>query len=242
MTVNIDLIKNNLLERFKELEQIEQVEQSIAYVSKMIGTKKKDDKGNWVPKYNFNQGWLIVAIGECIEAGFGLDGINYVISGNSMYMPTYHAFKNKIYKVYPESQIDIQIIREDDEYSFAKESGSVIYTHSISDPFKSNESNIIGAYCVIRNKRGEFLETLNQTDFNKMKNSSKNPRLWDKWLSEFWKKSVIKRACKTHFHDITTTLEEQDNKVIGIKEMVEASEEHLANIVEAKKAENENRA
>lgn len=229
----IEKIKALLLEKYTTPHQIELVNASILYVQKKIAEK---DKYSGKAKYNFAADFLLQSIAECIDNGFGLDGVNYVITGNRMYMPSYKAFKNKLYMVYPDTVIDLQVIREGDTYSFAKESGSVLYTHDIGDPFESTEREIIGAYCVIKNSRGEFLETLNKTDFEKMRLGSKSPDLWLKWLSEFWLKSVIKRACKRHFNDITSAIEEKDNEVVGLADIVKATKDKKSSIIAAKKA------
>lgn len=228
----IEKIKGLLLAKYSTPHQIELVNASILYVQKKIGEK---DKYSENPKYNFAADFLLQSIAECIDNGFGLDGVNYVITGNRMYMPSYKAFKNKLYMVYPDTVIDLQVIRDGDTYNFAKEGGSVIYSHGIGDPFETKEREIIGAYCVIKNSRGEFLETLNKTDFEKMRMGSKSPDLWLKWLSEFWLKSVIKRACKRHFNDITNALEEKDNEVVGLADVVKAPSAKKQAIIEAKK-------
>lgn len=228
----IEKIKSKLAGKYSAPHQQELIETSILYVQKKIAEK---DRASGKPKYNFAADFILQTIAECIDNGFALDGVNYVISGNRMYMPTYKAYKNKIYMVYPDTVIDLQLIREGDDYNFAKESGAVLYTHNIADPFEATESKIIGAYCVIRNKRGEFLETLNTTDYNKMKEGSKTPKTWNDWPSEFWLKSVIKRACKRHFNDITSQIDEVDNEMTGLDEIVKAAPEHKAAIIEAKK-------
>lgn len=231
----IDKIKGLLLKKYTEPKQIELIDTSILYVQKKIAEVKKDRQTDkWVKSYSFDATFLLQSIAECIDNGFALDGVNYVISGNRMYMPTYKAFKNKIYMVYPESVIDIQIVREGDDFSVNKDSGAVNYEHKINNPFDNKA--VIGAYCVIKNKRGEFLELLNKHDYEEMKNGSKNPALWVKWDSEFWRKSVIKRACKTHFNDITSAIEEKDNQVIGLADVVKADDSKKASIIEAKKA------
>lgn len=229
----IDQIRGKLLEKYQTDVQHNLISTSMLYVQKKMAEKEKNDQGKWVAKWNFAADFLLQSIAECIDNGFALDGVNYVLTGNRMYMPTYKAFKNKIYMVYPESEIDVQIVREGDEFKFAKESGSVLYTHNINNPFENKD--IVGAYCVIKNKRGEFLELLNKHDYDEMQNSSKTPGTWKKWPSEFWRKSVIKRACKTHFNDITNALEEQDNKLTGLADIVKASDDKKAGIIAAKK-------
>jgi hypothetical protein len=220
----MEQIKAQLISKYPDKEDL--INESIVYIQKKMAETK-----NGVKKYNLSTTFILQSISECISNGFGLDGINYVITGNAMYMPTYKAFKNKIYQVYPETVIDLQLIREGDDYKFAKESGSIIYQHNIGDPFTEVEPEIFGAYCIIKNKRGEFLETLNKSDYEEMRKSSKQPYLWDKWASEFWLKSVIKRACKRHFNDITSVIEEKDNEVIGIFETDEDKKEAIKNAI-----------
>ncbi len=148
--------------------------------------------------------------------GLAVDGVNVVITGNNMAMVTFNGYKNKVLATYPETQFDIQLVREGDEFKVSKESGSVVYTHNIADPFESTEHQIIGAYCIFKNKRGEYLETLNQTDYEKMKSASKQAYLWGQWESEFWLKSVIKRACKRHFYDVVEEIDKMDNDDYGV--------------------------
>lgn len=145
------------------------------------------------------------AIGICI------DGVNAAITAYNRVFITWVGYKNKVLSVYPEAEFDVQLVREGDTISFAKESGSVMYSHTLENPFASNKG-IIGAYCVIKTRRGEALETLGKDDFEKMKAGSSLQTSWNKWESEFWLKSVIKRACKRHFNDIVSDIELIDNE------------------------------
>ena len=131
--------------------------------------------------------------------------------GKVMVSYNYQAYKNRVLNVYPESKFDIQLVCEGDDFSFRKENGSVIYSHKITNPFNT-KPNIIGAYCIIKNQRGEFLESLNMTEVNKMKSAAKTKNIWETWESEMILKSVIKRACKRHFRDITTNIDTIDNE------------------------------
>jgi hypothetical protein len=167
--------------------------------------------------------------------GILIDGVNAVITGRNMAMVTFHGYKNAVLRVYPEAQIDIQLVREGDDFKVAKKSGAVMYSHNIADPFADQEAKIIGAYAVFKTKRGEFLETLNKTDYEKMEKSSKMSYLWDQWPSEFWLKSVIKRACKRHFYDIVAEIDKVDNDDFGLEEKVKASEDKKSEIIEAVK-------
>lgn len=147
--------------------------------------------------------------------GLLIDGVNVSITGNGMAMVSFHGYKNKVLATYPETEFDIQLVREGDEFQVAKESGSIVYSHTIKDPFDQENKKIVGAYVVFKNKRGEFIETLGRTDYEKMKKASKQTWLWGEWESEFWLKSVIKRACKRHFYDVVEEIDKLDNDDYG---------------------------
>lgn len=123
----------------------------------------------------------------------------------------YQAYKNKLLKIYPETLFDIQNVFQGDTFSFKKASGKVLYNHSINNPFSDNKV-IIGCYCIIKNKRGEFIETLNNTEIQKMRNIAKTQTIWNTWETEMTLKSVIKRACKRHFNDVVVNIEKIDNE------------------------------
>ena len=131
--------------------------------------------------------------------------------GKLMVSYNYQAYKNLVLRAYPESKFDIQIVNKGDDFSFRKESGQVIYSHKLNDPFNPKPETI-GAYVVIKNKRGEFLETVNMTDIAKMRSAAKTKNIWEEWESEMILKSVMKRACKRHFKDIVTNVENIDNE------------------------------
>lgn len=128
----------------------------------------------------------------------------------------YHAYKNKVLNAYPESVFDHQLIYQysdgtRDDFSFYKESGKVVYSHKIKDPFASGRT-IIGAYCIIKNSRGEFLETINREDIEKFKKTAKMQAIWSAWEDRMVLKSVIKRACGANFYDIVQNMEKIDNE------------------------------
>lgn len=123
----------------------------------------------------------------------------------------YHAYKNKVLITYPESTFDFGLVYQGDKYTFAKESGKVIYSHKMADPFNTNKV-LIGAYGIIRNSKGEFIELLTISDIEKMKNTSMMKSIWDTWFDRMVLKSVIKRICNVYFHDITKDIDEEDNE------------------------------
>lgn len=203
--VDIKVLKQSLVE-YTGGETLE-TKRFISYVDTI---NKKDKKGTDL-SFGMSIQDMIKIYAKYAATGITLDGINGVFTGYNRVFITWVGYKNKVLSVYPESEFDTQLVRESDITSFAKESGSVVYSHTISNPFDSNKG-IIGAYCVIKNKRGEFLETLGKDDFEKMKAASLVSSTWDKWESEFWLKSVIKRACKRHFNDIVSDIENIDNQ------------------------------
>lgn len=182
------------------------VEKAIAYLSSCEPANKHTDRE------------LYSLVVRYLNAGTNLDGTNVVLTGKNMGLITFHGYMNKIKALHPNVFFDIQLVREKDEFNFEKNSGKVEYSHKIGDPF--NDKPIVGAYCVVRlnNEAGnESLELLNKEDFLKMKDSSRNSSTWNKWESEFWRKSVIKRACKVYFAEEVAELEAIDNEDYGLE-------------------------
>lgn len=145
------------------------------------------------------------------DEGMFLDGVNITLTNRGIQYD-YKAYKNRVMLIYPESIIDNQLVYKDDEYKFWKESGKVHYTHNFSNPFGQKDNDVIGAYCVIKNRRGEFIVTLSREDIEKHRKVAKTDSIWKDWFKEMCLKTVIKKACTVHFHDITTNMEEIDNE------------------------------
>lgn len=142
--------------------------------------------------------------------GLTFDG-NHITIQRTGVTYDYVAYKNKMLVAYPESIIDDQLVYAGDKYAFRKESGSVQYTHEFGDPFKRNEEDIIGGYCVIKNARGEFIVTLTKDEFEKHRKVAKQDYIWAAWYAEMCLKTLIKKAVKAHYDDIFQTMEETDN-------------------------------
>lgn len=124
----------------------------------------------------------------------------------------YVALKNKMLLVYPESLIDIQLVYKEDEVHFSKNNWEVIYSHWISDPFNQKEDDILWWYVVIKNKRWQFLTTLNKEDIKKHRAVAKTDYIWKAWFKEMILKTLIKKACKMHFSDVFEKILEEDNQ------------------------------
>jgi len=155
------------------------------------------------------------------KAGFEIDGKHISIQSTGLSFD-YVAYKNKMLMAYPESVIDLQLVYEGDEINFSKDSGKIVYSHKINNPFaNSKDRKIIGGYCVIKNKRGEFLTTLNSDELEKHRKVAKADYIWQQWFSEMALKTVIKKAVKYHFDDIFTDIVEEDNKENDIEKPID---------------------
>ena len=180
---------------------------------KLATDKEKDGttKNKWVAYLKDED--VIHLYNTVAKDGLFIDGdtVTLQFKGSVSVNYNYQAYKNKLLMIYPESKFDIQNVYEGDSFSFKKESGKVVYEHGINNPFAKNKV-IIGCYCVIKNSRGEFIETLNMDDIAKMRNVAKTQTIWNAWESEMILKSVIKRACKRHFKDVVVNIETLDNE------------------------------
>ena len=152
---------------------------------------------------------------ECWEnvkrSGLEFDGKHITINQNGVSYD-YIAYKNRMLLSYPESQIDLELVYKGDVFSFEKVDGRVDYKHIMSNPFAHKDDDILGGYCVIKNKRGEFITTLSKAEIDKCKGVAKTSAIWDSWYAQMARKTVIKAAVKLHFDDIYTEMEEEDNK------------------------------
>jgi len=185
----------------------------ISYLQSLEAEKDKDGKlkNYWFKNVTPEQ--YANTFKKVYETGLFIDGDSVTLNYRKKLIITYdyHAYKNKIMISYPETIFDFQVVNEGDEFSFKKESGSVIYSHIISNPFNNNKK-IIGAYGIIKNRRGEFIEHLSTSEIEKMKNTSTMKNIWVAWYDRMVLKSIIKRICNVHFKDITQTIDIIDNE------------------------------
>ena len=184
------------------------------YISYLTALFNEIDKKTKQPK---NQWWMNQRIDDYYanmfilvnKDGLEFDGQHITLQNNGVSYD-YIAYKNKMLLLYPESLFDVQLVRDGDKFSFSKVSGKITYQHDIINPF--GESEIVGVYCSIKNKRGEFLTTLNRTEIDKRRKVAKTDFIWKNWFNEMVMKTVIKKACKTHFADVYQTMETLDNE------------------------------
>ena len=175
-----------------------------------IETNKKTGKlKNWWMKDRTDK-YLIDCFKKVHDEGLVFDG-QHVTLQNTGISYDYQAYKNKMFLAYPDTVIDDDLVYASDVFNFSKSSGRVNYTHDIIDPFSREEKDIIGGYCVIKNRRGEFLTLLSASDIEKHRKVAKTDYIWKAWFVEMARKTVIKKACKKHFEDIYQIIINSDN-------------------------------
>jgi len=192
------------------------------------------DKNRWFKTFSASNGAALykkVAIDNLYIDG---DTITLQYKGRVTISYNYQAYKNKLINVYPETMFDLQTVCNGDTFEFRKENGKVLYKHILGNPF-DDKKKTIGAYCIIKNARGEFIEVLNMSEIAKMKNVAKTKNVWNTWEDEMILKSVIKRACKRHFKDSVTNMDLIDNENYDL-ELVDIDSEIQTRIEEAKTA------
>ena len=116
--------------------------------------KDKESKGfrsnAWMDKFSAKQ--LAEKFRAVELLGLVFDGIHITLQSTGISFD-YVAYKTKMYTTYPETIFDSGIVYKGDKFSFSKENGKVIYSHGFANPFEKKESEIIGAYSVVRNRR-----------------------------------------------------------------------------------------
>lgn len=212
-------LKSLLQDKAKEAHQAWNAgaEVYISYLQKLEREKKKD--GNswvaanpWIAKLSEERAASLFA--SVAAKGLYIDGECVLLQTRGIEVVpeyTYNAYKNLVITKYPDTVFDWGVVYEGDEYTFSKNNGKVTYTHKILNPFATNR-NIVGAYGIIRNSSGEFIELINQTDIAKFRNIAKTKNVWDTWYDRMVLKSVIKRICTTAFKDVVKEIENEDNE------------------------------
>lgn len=203
----------------KSLPHNQEAENYIAYLQKLQKEQKRDDAtGRYVnanPWFDkFTEDHAIHLFKKVAQKGLAIDGDTVLITcrGINIYPEyTYHAYKNLVSIKFPETTFDFDLVYNTDEYSFRKDSGKVSYTHIIGDPFNISRV-IVGAYGIIKNSRGEFIELINMKDIESFRNSAKNKTIWNTWFDRMVKKSIIKRICTVNFKDIVSDVDKEDNE------------------------------
>lgn len=178
------------------------------YYSYLTGISK-DPKATWFSKKN--EMYFIAKYIEVKSEWLTIDWKHITLQSTWVSFD-YVAYKNKMLLAYPESVIDINLVYEWDDFSFKKKDWKVTYTHNIWNPFDQTEDKIKWWYCIIKNKRWEFITLLSKADFQKHRQMAKTDFIWKSWYAEMCMKTLFKKAIKVHFDDIYEKIEWEDNK------------------------------
>lgn len=223
-------MREKIISILSDTPEKEAVENYASYCQRLLLEKTKDGKlKNPFMQYKKPEE-LANLFRRVLADGLIFDGKHITLQSTGISYD-YIAYKNKMLLAYPESKIDVSVVSDKDEFSFSKENGSVSYEHSIKEPFKNND--IVGAYCVIKNTRGEFLTTLNKEEIAKHRKVAKTDYIWQSWFKEMVLKTVIKKACKLHFDDIYHRVEELDNENYDLENALDISIEAKQEIEQA---------
>ena len=207
------------------LDKAEHAEQFASYVIKLETETDKEGrlKNPWMKGRKEEE--MVALFNRVAEDGLVFDGKHITLQSTGISYD-YVAYKNKMLLAYPESKIDVSLVYQGDDFSVAKESGSVIYSHNIKNPFYRKEEDIIGGYCVIQNRRGEFLTIMSKEDIEKHRKTAKTDYIWRQWFIEMALKTVIKKAVKQHFSDVFEKIEDTDNENYSLENPLELNLEH----------------
>ena len=212
-------LKSLLQEKAKEAHQVWNagIEVYISYLQKLEREKKKEGN-NWVVANpwmaRLSEDRAASLFSSVANKGLYIDGECVLLQTRGIEVVpeyTYNAYKNLVITKYPDTVFDWGVVYSGDEYTFSKNNGKVTYTHKISDPFATNRT-IVGAYGIIRNISGEFIELINKDDIAKFRNIAKTKTVWDAWYDRMVLKSIIKRICTTAFKDVVKEIETEDNE------------------------------
>ncbi len=219
------------IEKQLENQPKDKVKVYINYLQTLIN----DDKNTWTKSATDKQ--MIDVFEKVAIDKLYIDGDIITLSpkkGKIAVDYSYQAYRKKLLLEHPESIIDASVVYQGDEFYFSKESGKVLYSHSLKNPFNQKDANIIGAYCIVKNKLGEFIEIISKDEGEKMREVAKTKNVWDSWRSRMFLKSAIKRLSKSFFYDSFKNIEVIDNENYDLS-LAGVPEEKQQEIIEKRK-------
>jgi len=231
LAFNSNTIKTQLIASGFEEEKVVQFTNYLYKKAMEYDKTEEKYKNEWLHKYKDDK--LVQMYKAVAKDGLWIDGKSVSIQQTGVTYD-YQAFKNKMYMAYPETKLDCQLVYKADTFSFSKKSGEVFYSHDFGDPFNKKDEDIIGGYCVIKNKRGEFLTILDRKEIEKHRKVSKMGKIWQDWTPQMYRKTVIKDACSLHFRDIYQNVLELDNENFDLDNSLEMPLEYKEEIDNAK--------
>ena len=182
-----------------------------SYCIRLLIEKKKDGSLQNLWMTSKSDAALAELFKRVAREGLVFDGIHVTLQSTGVSYD-YIAYKNKMLIAYPESKIDAALVYKGDTFTVSKEDGAVSYKHGVTNPFAQKGVDIEGGYCVIKNKRGEFITLLSKEDIDQHRRVAKTDYIWREWFKEMALKTVIKKACKQHFADVYQGIDEMDNE------------------------------
>lgn len=133
----------------------------------------------------------------------------------------YIAYKNKLLTIYPSAKFDFNVVYKDDDFFIEKKDGKVFYNHKLNNPFNNKNTNVIGAYCIIKISTGDFFITLDLEEIAQLRKKASNDSIWQEWFKDMCIKSVIKKLVSKHFDDIYREINEDDNETINLENPID---------------------
>ncbi len=142
----------------------------------------------------------------------------------------------KKYSVRPIRDIYADVVREGDDFTYEVVDGEPTLHHK---PITFNTGKVIGAYAVcIFADGGKLIDTMSLEELENTRSASKakNSPAWSKFTNEMYKKTVLRRLCKTIDIDLNdkqrTTLDEEMAIITDPIEQRDADVEAEANSVD----------
>jgi len=230
-----------------------EVDTFIEYL-KYLETGTKRDKSKICKWYCFLTNEKVIYLFKKVKREkLVFDGKHVLIQnrgGKITLLYDYIAYKNKLLVSFPKMILDYDIVYKNDDFKFQKIDGKILYHHNLNSPFNHKDENIIGVYCIIKNKRGEFLVSLDKQELEIIRSKSKTGKykndkkktIWEEWYKDMCIKSAIRKITKIHFSDVFVEMNKIDNenfdlskptrKIEGLEEITKKEIEETKTIKE----------
>lgn len=140
-------------------------------------------------------------------------------------------YRGFIYKLREQIKgVDIQvfIVEDVEDFSYASRDGVATYDYTPKNPFFDKYTKAAGVFCYIEYEiAGRFrsiIEPLPMSEVEKIRRCAKTQKFWDSWAGEKMKVAAIKRACKVRFAAIVEDLVDFDNEDYDVENVAKAPE------------------
>lgn len=212
--LNIDELKKLL-----QKEDSQKVNDLLNHIEHLQTATKKDGSLRYKWHTFLEKDKVIELYKKALSQKLHIDGKHITIEnrgGKIQLLYDYIAYKNRLLAIYPEAQIDFNVVYEDDDFSIAKKDGKVFYNHKINNPFNNKDKDVIGVYCIIKINTGDFFITLDRDEINQLRKIATTDYIWKDWFKDMCIKSAIKKIVNKHFDDIYREINDNDNETINL--------------------------